>query len=144
MAIDKPKLIGIDTNIFIYYFQGNNSVGANAKRIFEGLISAKIKAVTSIITLMELLSLPSSKTNIEILKNHFLETPNLTIQDINQSIALEAARIRRVYKFSIPDAIQLATCLFHKADLFMTNDKKIKSFKELTVIIISQKPNLNL
>lgn len=138
MAIITDKLIGIDTNIFIYYFQQNDELGYSAKSLFELLVEGKIKAITSIITLIELLSLPASEKDIDILKAHFLETPNLTIQEINQTIGIEAARIRRVYGFRIPDAIQLATCLYHKTDLFITNDQRLKPFKELSIVFLNR------
>ena len=132
------KLIGLDTNIFIYYFAENKEFGSLAKTIFEALSEKKTQAVTSIITLTELLSLPASEKEVEALKTNFLETPNLNTLDINQAISIEAARIRRTYGFRIPDSIQLATCLHLKADIFITNDERLKSFKELPIILINK------
>lgn len=137
MDIIKNKLIGLDTNIFIYYFQQNRQFGEKAKRIFNYLVDNKIKAITSVITLIELLSLPvRDEKNIDKLKNLFLETPNLEIQDINQEIGILSARIRRNYNFRIPDSIQLATCLYKKIDIFITNDFKLKAFKEFPIILL--------
>lgn len=132
------KLVGIDTNIFIYYFEQNEEFGKIAKSFFQLLVRDKVKACTSIITLTELISLPASERDIELLQSHFLETPNLTIQEVNQTIGIDAARIRRNFGYRIPDAIQLATCLYSKADMFITNDQKLKSFKELPVLMLDK------
>ncbi len=138
MVTIKNKLLGLDTNIFIYYFQENEEFGLQVKSLFKLLAEKKTKAVTSIITLTELLSLSAADRDIETLTAHFLETPNLLLGDVNQTIGIDAARIRRIYRYRIPDAIQLATALFYKADLFISNDQRLKSFKELPIILLGK------
>src|SRR5207248_6090877 len=46
--------------------------------------------------------------------------------------------LRRAYGFRIPDAIQLATCLYQKVDLFITNDRRLKTYKEIPIILLSE------
>lgn len=128
-----PKRIGLDTNIFIYYFQAHPRFGTPAKAIFEALAAHQTSAVTSSITLAELLAINSESKQIETLHTLLLETPRLTLYDLTQPIAFEAARIKRTYGYRLPDAIQLATSLYAKAELFITNDKRIHSFKEISV-----------
>ncbi len=130
------KIIGLDTNIFIYYFQQHPQFGVPVKKIFVSLVEDKVKAITSIITLIELLALKIPETEVEKFKSLYLETPNLTTIDIHQTIGIEAARIRRVYGYRLPDAIQLATCLYAKTDKFITNDLRLKNFPELKIDII--------
>ena len=132
----KAKIIGLDTNIFIYYFRQHPQFGPSVKKIFESLVADNVKAVTSNITLIELLSLKIPETEVDALKALYLETPNLTTIDVNQAIGIEAAIIRRVYGYRLPDAIQLATCLYAKADKFITNDLRLKNFPEVKVDII--------
>lgn len=139
MVTLKDRLIGLDTNIFVYYFGENIEFGPQAKAIFESLSEKKSRGVTSIITLIELLSLPASEKDVEALKMHFLETPNLIICDVSQTIGIDAARIRRKYGFRIPDSIQLATCLYQDADIFITNDQRLKSFKEIPLMLLNKK-----
>ena len=135
-GMKQAKIIGLDTNIFIYYFQGHPQFGASVKKIFESLVAANVKAITSSITLIELLSLKIPETEVDALKALYLETPNLTPIDVNQTIGIEAARIRREYGYRLPDAIQLATCLYAKADKFITNDLRLKNFPEVKMDII--------
>lgn len=121
-----------DTNVFIYFFEAHPIFGPKAKKFFDLLNLNQATAVTSVITQLELLSLPTTE-NQQLLLQHFLETPNLSIIDINQEIAIESARIRRQYQFRTPDAIQLATAIFAQVDTFVTNDKRLKAFQELKI-----------
>ena len=134
----KNKLVGLDTNIFIYQFEAHPQFGHYTQNIFSQLASNRITAVTSVITYTEVLSFKRSDKIISELKNLLLEVPNLEMKDVSRDIAEEAARIRRVYKFHLPDAIQLATALQAKADIFITNDTKLQSFKEIKVLTLSQ------
>ncbi len=132
---NKPLLF-LDTNIFIYFFQQEKILGEKAKKIFELLVDDKAKGVTSIITQIELLSIKASPQSLEHLFSLFLETPNLTVENITPEIAIESARIRREYGFRVPDAIQLATAVLAKADTFITNDKRLSQFKEIKVKLL--------
>jgi len=136
----KNKLIGLDTNIFIYHFQNNPQFGQKAQKIFSQLTTNKTKAITSVITLTELLSLKRSDEIILELKNLMLELPNMEIKDISRDIAIEAARIRRTYGYRLPDSIQVATALAGKADMFITNDVKLQSFKEIKIVLLQNLP----
>jgi predicted nucleic acid-binding protein len=129
-------LFFFDTNIFIYLFEGNAEHGLQVKKMFELLALNKAKAITSIITQVELLSLDSTPEDIQQLLELFLETPNLRVLDLGSEIATEAARIRRQYHFRTPDAIQLATAVLHQVDLFITNDRRLDSFGEVNVELI--------
>ncbi len=144
MVTISNKLVSIDTNIFVYFFQQHKQFGVAAKSLFELMAQKQTRAVTSIITLTELLSIPTSEEVTEELTARFLETPNLIISEINQTIALDAARIRRLYGIRTPDALQLATALFHKSDFFITSDQRLKSFKDLSIIILNQTTQFDL
>ncbi len=129
----RDSLVGIDTNIFIYYYQSHPKFGPTTQKIFTSLALNKTRAVTSVITLIELLSLTTTSEIAKQLQSLYFETPNLVTLEVNQEIALEAARIRREYSYRLPDAIQLATAKSAKASRFITNDKRLKSFKELKI-----------
>ena len=62
---------------------------------------------------------------------------NIDILDINIEIAKETAKIRADHSIKTPDAIQLATAKYSFADYFLTNDIRLKSFKGLNVITLS-------
>lgn len=131
-------VIAFDTNIFVYYFEQNRRFGQAARRAISLLTKDKVRGVTSVISLIELLSLPQSKAAVANLKDLYSQIARLTTVDVNEDIGLGAARIRREYRYRTPDAIQLATALIFKADIFFTNDRRLKSFKEVKIRLISK------
>lgn len=136
-GITKIKLAALDSNIFIYNLEENSEFVKFTDLIFERLIANKLKAVTSIISLMEILSFRKTANVAKQLTEDFMSTPNLDIFDIDKQIAAKAAGIRREYGFRLPDAIQLATALYTKADVFVTNDKRLKIFKHIKILPIT-------
>ncbi|OGE64802.1 hypothetical protein A3I48_01575 [Candidatus Daviesbacteria bacterium RIFCSPLOWO2_02_FULL_36_7] len=62
----------------------------------------------------------------------------MEIYQVDEKIAVESARIRRKYSFRLLDSIQLATALYAKAQAFITNDDRLKKFKELKVILLKE------
>jgi len=136
------SLVGLDTNIFIYHFVNNLEYDPFCSPIFKGLSNNQLKAVTSLITLVELLSLRGTQNEINQLHYKFFRTPNLSVSNVELEIAVEAARIRRIYGFRVPDSIQLATALFKQVDSFVTNDSKLTSFKEVQVITLKDLTNI--
>lgn len=135
----KFNFVGIDSNIFIYYFNAHPQFGKLAKGIIDNLSENQIKAVTSEVAVIELLSHPVlSETDAREMDRQFLEIPNLKISEIEHSLAIEAARIRRAYRLGLPDSIQLATALYAKAKVFITNDDSLKKFKELKVMLLNE------
>lgn len=133
----KYQIVGIDTNIFIYYFQQHYQFGSIAKKILQTVTEEKSKTITSIISLMELLSFNVSRKVVKELQTEYLSFPNLQTFDVTQAIALEAARIRREYGYKAADTIQLATALHAKADVFITNDEGLQNFREIKIRILS-------
>ncbi|HBQ50519.1 hypothetical protein A3B42_00420 [Candidatus Daviesbacteria bacterium RIFCSPLOWO2_01_FULL_38_10] len=137
MNLKKFNLIGLDTNIFSYQFHQDPQFGLLTKKIFDELSKDNLQAVTSVVTLIEILSVRVSLSKVKQLKELFLRTPNLSILDVNHEIALEAAAIRRKYGFRTPDAIQLATAKLNRAKAFVTNDERLKNYLGLKIILLS-------
>lgn len=137
---NKYQTIAIDTNIFLYFFNQNPEFGDKTIPIFELLIEGKIgTAVTSIITLGKVLA--SNKFDAEALKDiefHIKKIPNLDLIDVTEDIIKIAAGIKRSYKFKLPDCIQLATAVFSKSRVFITNDSRLKRFKEVKVLLLQE------
>lgn len=138
MNLKKFKLIGLDTNIFSYHFHNHPQFVKFTNIIFNYLNQDQLKGITSVITLTELLSVNVNLAKIKILQQAFQTTPNLTVLDVAQEIALEAAKIRRKYGFRTPDAIQLATAKLSRAKAYITNDQRLKSYPGLKIILLSE------
>ena len=137
MGSKKVNTIGIDSNIFIYYFQAHPQFGPSVKAWFEDIINGKIKATASIIAKTELLSYKKPPRVIKDLKDKFESIPNLVVYDVDNDVALKAAGLRRKYGFRTPDAIALATAIVTHAEAFLTSDGELKKCKEIKVIVIN-------
>ena len=67
-----------------------------------------------------------------------LKSPNMRLLPLGEGVAEEAARIRASYRFKTPDAIQLASAKLSQADIFITNDRKLRRFKEVPMLVLSE------
>ncbi len=71
--------------------------------------------------------------------NRLVATTDMEIMEINKGIAMKAAQIRAEYRgFKAMDALQLAAACLSGCDLFLTNDKQLKQFKEIRCITVGE------
>jgi predicted nucleic acid-binding protein len=134
----KYKSVAVDTNILIYYYQKHPTFGPIVRDFFINLEENRQFVFTSSITITEIFSYPLEDKLLTDTKKQLLSGVFIKIIAVDNDIALEAARIRREYKFQLADAIQLATVVVNKTQVFITNDQRLKSFKELKVITLSE------
>jgi len=98
-----------------------------------------VKAVTSTLTLMEVLVRPKQLNQQKVVDDYgfLLRTfPNLTLTSIDDSCAERAADLRTAYGIRPPDALQIGTAIVSSAGCFVTNDEKLKKVKEIEVILL--------
>jgi len=99
------------------------------------------KGLTSILTLLEILVKPRKENNLLLTERYKLlfETfPNLQVKTLNENIADISSSLRANYNINIPDAIQIATSLEAKADIFITNDVNLKKISEIKVLLLNE------
>ncbi|HBY56738.1 MAG TPA: PIN domain nuclease [Candidatus Atribacteria bacterium] len=137
----KGKIVGLDTMVFIYHFEENQLYSPLTLSIFESLEKGNFNAITSILTLLEILVKPKKENNLLLTERYKLlfETfPNLQVKEINENIADIASSLRANYNINTPDAIQIATSLEAKADTFITNDATLKKISEIEVLLLDE------
>ena len=137
----KGKIIGLDTMVFIYHFEENQIYSPLTFSIFESLEKGNFNAITSILTLLEILVKPKRGNNSILTERYkiLLETfPNLQVKTLDENIADVASSLRANYNINTPDAIQLATSLEAQADIFITNDTSLKKVTEIKVLLLSE------
>lgn len=110
--------IVLDTNAVLYLLGG---------RLAEPLPKADF--YVSVITEIELLSYPLLNPDDEAEIHAFLD--DVTIIDLTEQIKQSAIKLRRQYRFKLPDALIVATAYFLNADL-LTNDIKLLNIAELS------------
>ena len=128
------KRVFIDTAPIIYFFFFFSIYMESMKKFFTRCMKEHIQIVTSTLTIEEYLVSPYSKGKLEYVDNfkRFIEYMNIEVVDIDSSIAEQGAKIRGQYKnFKAMDALQIATSIVKKCDMFFTNDKQLRQEKEL-------------
>ncbi len=129
MAV-KPR-VALDSMIFIYHFDRVEPFFTRTSEIFSKAQQGKYDIVTSLISLIEVLSPSVYRHTPNIIKEiniYFQEAKYLHVVEVNWNIAQKAATLRREYKhLRTPDAIQLATAIVSQANIFITNDAKLKT-----------------
>ena len=133
----RHRRVALDTCIFIYQWEGNARYSPLTDCIFSALERSDLVAVTSSITMTELLVHPYR--NDDVVKVNeligLLSTyPNLEWIAPSLEVAARAAEIRARFGLRTPDALQAGTAIHSKVTAFLTNDpifRRIKGFEAL-------------
>jgi len=131
--------LGIDTAVFIYHLEGHPTYLPLTQQLFSRVEAGEMSAWTSTITLMEIAVRPYQLNKEDIARKYealLASFPNLQIADIDRDVARRAAQLRAEFRLRPPDALQVATCLVHRAPLFVTNDHRLRIVRKLIDMII--------
>jgi predicted nucleic acid-binding protein len=131
----------LDTNIFIYACEGFPEYADKLLELFETIDSGKITAVTSELTLAELLVKPFMDGNTHrqtIYRDTIQDSDLLSVYPVTRDILIEAARLRSISSLRLPDAIHIATAGFAGCNAFLTNDRRIAAVAGIKIIFLSE------
>jgi predicted nucleic acid-binding protein len=141
LFLRRHRRIALDTSIFIYQLEANPKYLALSDSVFSWVERSGHEAVTSTITMTELL-VPAYREKDEHRVDEFyglLSTyPNLRWVPPNLETADLAARLRADYRLRTPDALQAATALQAQATGFITNDPIFTRIEELKTAVLDQ------
>ena len=137
MLTDSKKIF-FDTAPIIYYLQESdlyfNTMISFLRQNRDG------DYVISAITATEYLTYPFRENDEKLINDFysFIDDMEVEIKEIDMRIAVKAAQIRAEYKFFKPlDSLQLATACITGCDIFLTNDKQLKQFKEIKCVTMA-------
>jgi predicted nucleic acid-binding protein len=134
------RRVYLDTNIIIYAVEGYETHAAPIKFVLQGMTDGEIIAVTSDLTLAEVLVKPKRDHDrkLEEAYNQFLlPTDSFRNSAVSREILEVAAGIRAGSALKLPDAIHFASALAENCDSFLTNDDRFKSMVGVTVVLLS-------
>jgi predicted nucleic acid-binding protein len=137
----RGQVVGLDTTPLIYFIEENPTYLKLVSPFFEAIDQGEVSAVTSIVTLLEVLVHPFQHGDAALVQQYrdiLLNAQGLTTILLSQDIAEEAARIRAAHNIRTPDAIQMATAIYVGASYFLTNDARLPSLPELKVLVLDQ------
>lgn len=138
-ALGSRRRIGIDTPVFIYYIEQSALRASVAATILRAVEDGRFEGITSVITLLEIMIRPLRLGRAEIADAYAVllgNIPNLSIVNLDARVARIGAELRATHGLRTPDAMQIAACLAHGAEAFITNDRRLKRVSEIEVMLL--------
>ncbi len=129
----------LDTAPIIYYTEKHPIYYEVVAPVFQAIDAGNLIAVTSVITLAEVLVHPYIRGLADLQEDYF----DLVVRGTNVEFVLQdeqigrlAAQLRAQYRVELPDALQVATALLTNCDAFLTNDAELERIQDLSVIVV--------
>lgn len=138
VTAERQRIFALDTNIFIYHFEENPEFVSFTEDLFEKIESGRVRAVTSVLTLHEILTgaRKAGDERLVVLYRDLLGSfPNLHIIPFDADVAEISSDLRARYGIPTPDAIQIATAIHQKAETFISNDARLARIDEIKVTV---------
>lgn len=109
-----------------------------AEKVDSRLSDPDLVIVSSDLTRLECRVKPLRDENAAVLKDFddFFEGAIDVMVGLSRDVVDGATGIRARYGFKVPDALHLAAALWSNCEVFLTNDHRLDSFRELTVEVI--------
>ena len=137
----RHRRIALDTSLFIYQLEGNPRYVSVTDQIFSWIERPAGIAVTSTITMTELLVQPyrlGDEDRVNLFYGLLSTYPHLEWIAPDLQIADLAARIRALNGLRTPDALHAATALQAGAAALITNDPVFERVLGLEILIIDR------
>ena len=129
----------IDTAPIIYFIERNQRYLDIVRPVFAEIDGGRIEAITSTITLLEVLVQPIRNNNRNLAEKYrevLLYSEGLTTFEILHEVSEMASELRAKYSIKTPDAIQLAISIIYDASKFITNDPALKKVSDINVLVL--------
>ena len=107
----------------------------------EKCLQDGVKLVTSVVTCTEYLTRPLRMENYDKISafEDFIKECVDVVKPVDWDVALKAASIRSQYEnFKTVDCLQLASAYMQGCDVFLTNDKQLRQFKEIQCVTVEE------
>ena len=135
----RDQKICLDTSPIIYFIEKHSKYWNLLRPVFIEISSGNIEAITSTLTLLEVLVHPFRTGNEDLAEKYreiLLCSEGLTTFEILHEISELAAQLRAKYSIKTPDAIQIAVGVRYGASKFLTNDPGLKKISEIEVCVL--------
>lgn len=132
-----PGPVGLDTSIFIYFIEEDARFLSLVKPLFAAIDGGAFEAVTSGLTLMEVLVVPFRASNSALAERYqalLTRSRGLRLVELDRVVLRSAAQLRAALRIKPPDALQVAAALRAGCRSFLTNDRKIPTTPGLEIL----------
>jgi predicted nucleic acid-binding protein len=141
LVLKPGDIIFLDTAPFVYFFEQHPAYFRPLELLFDNLYACGAQAITSIITYIELTTLPARQGKIQLVRkyrDYLFNSENINLFPLDTNIADHVVDLRAQFQFKTPDAIQLGTARACGADYILTNDKTWLRFEEIKIILVDE------
>jgi len=110
----RPGPVALDTQVFIYFIEEDKQFLPLVKPLFEAIDHGALLAVTSGLTLMEVLVVPYRTGNFSLADRYealLTRSRGLRFIDVDRTLLRAAAQLRAAFRLKPPDAIQVAAAM---------------------------------
>ncbi len=140
-ALEGIQRLYTETAPLIYYVEEHPTYVAKMDAIIEAIEDRPIEAVSSVMTLTEVLTRPFKLGNARLEREYrdiLLHSGGFHLLTITARIAESAAALRARYNLRTPDALHVAAGIDARCDAFLTNDAGIKRVTEIAVLVLDE------
>jgi len=129
--------VALDTVVFIYFIEEDPRFLGLVEPIFSGIDQGRWQAVTSGLTLLEVLVVPYRSGNAALADRYealLTRSRGLRLVELDHRLLRAAAQLRAAVRVRTPDAIQLAAALTAGCPVYVTNDRALPAMPGLRAL----------
>jgi len=133
--------VGIDTALVIYLIEEHPQFLPLVRPSFADADAGRRRLVTSAVTLLEVLVVPYRAGNRALAARYealLTNSRGLRLVDVDHAQLRAAAQLRVGYGLRAPDALQVAAAMTEGCEVFVTNDRALRSVPGLDVIQLAR------
>ncbi len=138
-ALQGVRRLYVEAAPLIYYVEEHPVYVQRMEAIISFIENTPIEAVSSVISLAEVLNQPIKLGRNDLEKAYrdiLISGEYFRLLPVVQSIAESAARLRAYHNLRTPDALHIATALDAQCDAFLTNDNGLKRITQVRVLVL--------
>lgn len=126
VTLTAGQKVFVDTAPLIYLVEDEGSRADKVAGFLDLSTRLGVLWVTSLVTYMEILVLPTRKGQRELAgkyRDFLTNSEQISLHPLDVCVADAAVELRARHGIKVPDAIQLATARVSGADIVLTNDR---------------------
>ena len=138
-ALRRARRLYFDAAPLIYWVESYAAYIAKMDRVIATVETSPLQAVTSVLTLAEVMAQPLRVGNTGLARQYrdvLIGRDDYTLELVTAEIAISAGEFRARYGLRTPDAIHAATAIASGCDAFLTNDHKLRVVQELDMLVL--------
>lgn len=133
-----PTRIYLDANVFISAYETRGARSDHAWWVLKAIEAEEFTAVTSELTLAEVLVGPFNDGDKELADHYrdiFTSEAGFMVLPVERSVLVEAALLRSMTRsLKLPDAIHVATARLHNCPFIVSDDRRLPAAPGVSLV----------